>query len=98
MIFILIIDFAERLYLIKLKRKFISKTYFAKKSALLLILLINSNKRINEHKNGFQNLRSADTSDFLSLKRLSLKNYNTRTIRHMKIKKTLNPFCHKYFR
>ena len=45
------------------------KIYFFKRSLvyLFLILLINSNKRINEHKNGFGILRGVDTSDFLLL-------------------------------
>lgn len=50
-------------------RKYL-KIYFFKQSliCLFLILLINLNKRINEHKKGFDVLRSADTSDLPSLK------------------------------
>ena len=33
-----------------------------------MILMINSSKRINEHKNGFDGLKSENASDFLSLK------------------------------
>ena len=67
-ILILILDLIEQ-FIGKIYKNSL-KIYFFKHSliCLFLILLINSNKRINYYKNGLDISRGTDTSDFMSLK------------------------------
>ena len=71
-ILILILDLIEQFIgeIYKSSQKKCLKIYFFKHSliCLFLILLINSNKRINYYKNGLDISRGTDTSDFMSLK------------------------------
>ena len=80
-------------------QKISRKIYLFKQSLVcaVFILLINSNKRINDHKNGFDLLRRTYTSDVLSLNILNalqliektmiqvqLSNYALSSIRSLK--------------